>query len=499
MNKEWLMVTLFAVFITLLTALPLIMGYLTQGPEVFMGIPVHVTDANAHLNLIEQAREGELLFTNMFTGETVPALLFNPFHLVLGTIASSSLAVYNVAAILLTFVFFFVLYWFIGEFINDKKTKQVAFFLTGLSTGFGAGWILVQSITGRMLGSSDLWVSEMNTFTMFGQPHFTLATIFMMIVIAFTKRALEHSSNKYAVFAGITALLLTTVHIFDIVTLSAILGTWFVYRQIKYGWEWDEVKKLGIIAFIALPAVAYYAWLFLLNPTYSEWNALNQTITPNIIEIISGYGLIIFLAAFIIYKDRFKDKRTVLLSLWAIANLLLIYLPVNVQRRFIMGLHLPLCMLAAIAIISLTNKLRWQQAIIIGVILITSITTIFLTVDRINNLHDDEVNDYKNVKYLSTEEVEALEWLRELKDRDKIIFAPRKISNYIPSFAYKRIYSGHWAQTINYESKQDYVNEAYATKTFPDIDVNYVWWTDEAVDETVAFKNEEVIIYEVSS
>ena len=495
-SKEW-KITLFIILgVLIISQLPLIFGYLTEGPnEKFMGIPVHVTDVNNHLNWVLQAKEGHILFSNAFTYENIPSLIFNPFHLITGLTAKITnipiIWVYNIFSWLLIIGFGFTIYFIISYFIKDKETRLTAFLLTLLSSGFGLWWKISKLIFGKWVVSSDLWVTEMNTFQSFGQPHFVLSTILILWVFYFTIKSLNKSNIKFSVYAGLLLLLLTTVHLFDTITVAFIITGWFVYLQIiKQKWSWNDFSKLTIIGTITLPAIGYYFWVFFMNTAYKEWNSLNLTTTPNLIEIISGFGLIFFFSLIYIWNERKnifkKENKQYFLVIWIVLNFILIYLPINVQRRFIMGLHIPLAILSAIAIqkyvipyIRKHIKIN-KVTIYVLIILISSATTIYLLASQISNLHIVPDSDYGNRKYLTNEEYNAIKWLDENTNNEEIIIAPYYLSNYIPAMSGNKVYCGHWAQTINFKEKCKQV-ELFYNKTYK-FNENYYYFDKKTME-----------------
>ena len=63
--------------------LPTIVGYLTNTDMHFSGL-TYTTDGNTYLSFMNQAKEGKLLFTNMYTSEEVPSIMFRPTYLLAG-------------------------------------------------------------------------------------------------------------------------------------------------------------------------------------------------------------------------------------------------------------------------------------------------------------------------------------------------------------------------------------------------------------------------------
>jgi hypothetical protein len=294
----------------------------------------------------------------------------------------------------------------------------------------------------------------------------------MLLIFYFAHRSFSEENYKLSIYAGLLLLLLATVHLFDVITVAVVLAGWFFYLCItKKHWLWKPFLQITIIGLITLPGIAYYYWVFFMNSAYKAWNTLNQTTTPGLLAIISGFGLIFFFALFFIWhkrKEYFKKNQAYsFLIVWVIINFLLIYLPINVQRRFLLGLHIPLSILAAIAltdiIIPYFHKIYSLQRMVIATLLILfcSATTIYLLALQIHQLHQEPDDLYANTKYLTKQEYAALLWLDENTANDEVIISPYYLSNYIPAISGNKVYCGHWAQTIDFDNKCAQVTAFY--------------------------------------
>ena len=72
-----------------------------------------------------------------------------------------------------------------------------------------------------------------------------------------------------------------------------------------------------------------------------------------------------------------------------------------------------------------------------------------------------------------------MKWIDENVDNSAVILAPHKISNFIPAATGNKIYSGHWAQTIDFAEKYKDVQKVYNEGMDPGLlPIDYVWWPD---------------------
>ncbi len=486
--KEWKLVALIAVLTLFFSQIPLIVGYMAQDDgEVFMGIPVHVTDANNHLNWALQAKEGKILFSNDFTSEDIPPLIFNPFHLLVGNLSRSTgislIGSYNLIGMIFIVAFVFILYLFISLFSGSVETRMLALVISLSASGLGAFWKLSKAVFGKWIVSSELWITELNTFQSFGNPHFVLSMILMLLVFYFFLRSYFEKRWAFTCYSGLFLAILVMVHIFDVVTIVFVLAGWFVYEcSVKRKILWDLFMKMFLIGAFAIPFVGYYFWVFFIVPSYKAWNSLNQTVTPDPLSLLSGLGLLVVLTLITIFskKYRFASKeRQVFLLVWIVADLLLVYLPLNVQRRFLLGIHIPFSILATFAVVDivvpfvkkhLSGGKFFNRRLVLSkgflylvIVLLLSVTSIYLLADQVASLHDVPSGEFGNVRYLSDDEFNAILWLDEHTNNSDVIIAPYHLSNFIPSFAGNKVYCGHWAQTLNFSSKYDSLNDFYGS------------------------------------
>ena len=208
--------------------------------------------------------------------------------------------------------------------------------------------------------------------------------------------------------------------------------------------------------------------------------------------------------------SRKSPKNEDFLVIWTIIGFIIIYLPVGVQRRFLLGTAIPLALISAIFLSRIAwpyLSKEWKMNKTIGNILVTLIiiftvsTNIYTTFRQIEDLHTTEVGEFRNVKYLSSGEMNAIEWIDSDTKNDDVILAPQKISNYLPALTGNRIFSGHWAQTINFEEKFKLAEKFYSSGEIPaNLPIIYIWWPTNSnalapKNLAEAYRNPEVIIY----
>jgi len=134
MKKETLAILIIGAFVLLLVNFPILYFYLIPKTNlVFLGRRViNSQDTYTYVALIEQAKQGKVFFTNLYTNENQIASLIRPSYFVIGRIAAllniSSILAFHLARIILSIAFLAVLYKFICLFFESAKKKDPCFY-----------------------------------------------------------------------------------------------------------------------------------------------------------------------------------------------------------------------------------------------------------------------------------------------------------------------------------------------------------------------------------
>ncbi|MBN2566866.1 hypothetical protein JXB02_02145 [Candidatus Woesearchaeota archaeon] len=487
LKDEWRGVVIIAAALLVLSFIPTLWGFITTPQDhTYMWISKEVMDANNHLNLMLQAKDGYLLQRNGFTSEAMSRLFFNPYVLVIGWLSAISsvpiIAFYHLFRIVFGGGFLAMLYLFIAYLVPNKHERLTAFLIASAGAGFGFFFEVVRITTGFMFVSPDLWVTDLIPFTYLRMPHFALAALLMVSVLYLFLRGLR-DGWRYAVGAGILCFLLATVHLFEVITIYLLMGVYVLvmfFHEKRFSFQ--PILKTAFIVIISIPAMLYNYSVFILDPVYAKWTELNVTVSPNIINYIFGLGFIFFFALYYVYIETGRRKLTkddVFLLAWIIISVLLMYSPLATQRRFVFGVMVPYAILAALGIIryfipTMTDKLKplhvehfklFLLAVFVLLIAGTNILSVAGDVATIHPLLYSAENEYVNDVYLTDDEISALDWLAQNTGDDDTVMSGLRIGNYIPRVAGNRVLLGHWAQTIDFVDRRAEVASFYANPT----------------------------------
>lgn len=458
-KSEWLFVAIISLIIAIIVISPYLYGYLTT-PSNMIFTGVTFDQDYSYFSMMEQAKNGHVLFKNLYTGEDHQAIFFRPLFLAMGLFAKyahlENFVVFHLFKLIFIIIFIFVVYRFIAIFLTEKIQRQICLIILLFSSGLG---FLGQRLFGYL--SSDLWIPESQTFaSFFTQPHFVLSQILILLCFIF----ILNKKLKFAAYAGLANLLLGLEHPFD---LPITLGIPFIYFIILYFWKKDlRLKNYLIYFFISLIPIIYQLASLKIEPIAKSWNDQNILLSPSIFSWIIGYGAVIILAV-IGFAKFFKTKSQNLLfiNLWAIINLILLYLPVNFQRRMSEGLHIPLTILATIGLLMAYNYLNQfvkkekifsyiPKAVFLWLVVLA---LPFTNINRVANIFDHYAKAKALPYYFDQDFYQAIKYFNEQKINDQIILAAPKNGPFIAGLTNNKVYLGFIFQTKDYFLKKDTV------------------------------------------
>ncbi|MCJ7715630.1 MAG: hypothetical protein MUO54_03805, partial [Anaerolineales bacterium] len=180
------------------------------------------------------------------------------------------------------------------------------------------------------------------------------------------------------------------------------------------------------------------------HPILRVWNQQNITNSPQILDLLISFAPCLFLAV-IGVKKAWIDQTGKHLVIWAATGIVLIYMPWNLQRRFLTGIYVPLAGLSVFGLQSLresyNKKGRWTIILLAGLILPTNAIVIFSGIQAAF-LQDPKV-------YISRDVIQGLDWIQKNTDENALILTDEKTGLFIPSFTGRRVIFGHPFETIH--------------------------------------------------
>ena len=439
-------------------------GLAPEGTQ-FTGLLVNPLDGASYLAKMRLGAQGAWLFHLTYTPEDHSGALVYPFYLLLGKLAALTRLpiplVYHLARAAAGLWLLLLAYRFVARCIDTIPARRAAFLLIGLSAGLG--WLLV-SLGYPADRLADLWVAEGFTFlSLLVNPHFPLAMALMILVLIIILDIDTDDGQLVRRLAAIAlaSVSLALVHVLAVPTLLAIIGVYTALRA----WQQRRIPKrllwAGLVTLGATgPVLLYDTFVFRSNPAMAAWSAQNITKSLAPWDYALGYGLVLLLAL-AGTRAAWARRRPadVLLLAWPLATVVLIYLPLTMQRRLITGLHVPLAVLAAMGLATtLWPRIRTGRALVTGLVIgLTMLTSILVPISAVAGAMQGQ-----QPLVADNDDAAAWDWLREHSVWTDTVLAPAESGALIPAWAGNRVVYGHPFETIDAATKKAEVAQFFS-------------------------------------
>jgi hypothetical protein len=280
------------------------------------------------------------------------------------------------------------------------------------------------------------------------------------------------------------AFILAIVSPFSILIAACILGG-LVMLPLLFGFFQRDfhipsrkkqviVRRLAAILVFAAPVIVYDLWISTNDPLFAAWNAQNLTPTPPVWDILLAFSPLMLLSlpgAITVVKER--NDRGWLFIIWAVMALVMIYLPIGLQRRLLVGYMLPIAGLAVFGIELLTRNRARLRAWIVGLTIILILPTNLLLMTGMVSAVVSKDERF----FYSRGEAAAFDWIEQNTPQDALILAAPQTALFIPPHSGRRVLYGHPFETINAESQRTFVEDifrkggfAFDLTSFPQLD-----------------------------
>jgi hypothetical protein len=510
-KKFVLFLTLFVILVTLL---PFIYGYL-RTPEGSFYTGVHALtpgDTNVYYSYLEQVKQGDLVFKDLYTSEVQGTPLVNPFWAAAGffgkILGTPHWVTIQIVRCVLVFVFIAIAYVFISYLFLKKRHRKIAIVLLLFSSGLGGLFSPFLEYF-KYIGEGyyhwpmDLWVPESVSFlSMLHVPHILFSSILSLITFLCVLLAFERNKYIYSMLAGISSFLWFTFHPFHFFTVAIVtLAVVFVKGMLIKKIPWAYIRHCTVIMVLALPAVIYHFLIIAQDPVIAGRAEQNLLFTPAWYLVLVSYGFVGILAVLGVMRLAKKhDNKWLFIAVWFVTQTLLLYSPLVFQRRLAQNLHFPMILLATYAIIFLIKRYYYTKIVsylVNNKVVIAFIFIIFFSFSNIYAIIND-IMLYKSIAYpffyLPQDYARSYEWMKQNMEEDEVMLSEWIDGNFIPGYTGRTVYLGHGVETVDYLLKQQQVNWFYQDSLeledkrvfLRDSGIDYVFFSDRT-DEIGSF------------
>ncbi len=495
----------------LLGLIPVFLGalWLRKG-DVFMGFSTLApSDTNVYFSMMEQAKTtGYAFFTNVFTPEVQKQAFFQPLWAILGFASGifhlPHAITFHLARLFMAGVFMWVAYKALLVFISKPLQRRIAYLVLAFGMGVGGyvfPFLRLENLTELLVKNPiDMWVSEAFTFTtLLHSPLFIISQTLLLLIFLFAVRDEQNPGRvPHFIFAGLVALL-GILHPYDLPVIFCVL-TILPFVRILYDRDFSIAKakrsivRLAIMGLVAAGIGVYFFAVYRIEPGLGGWAKQNVTTSPPIWNYFIGYGFLLVFAVWGWLRVTRLPRSLPLLFLlaWAPMHAFLLYVPVQIQRRFTNGLHIAFAILASYALVFIWERIvartqgsqlqtAWRSGAVWVAILLLCYSPLFLVARDTSRYAAYTPGEW--LLYIQPKSTLAsMDWLKTQPpgltlsvSTTSYIFSGRTL---LPS------YYAHGHQTIGYFEK---LKEVYAALTTPEgnpqaflheKNIRYFFWTE---------------------
>lgn len=453
-NREWKWALIVSLGIVFLASIPYLFGYAIAPPgHRFIGLTYNVDDALVYLSWMRQAADGHFFERNLFTTEPQIGHNFNLLFYALGRFAGLThlplIAVFHWARIVFGVGLLLLIYAFARLWIADLRTRRLVLLVAGLSSGLG--WLV--PVGHGFDRSVDLWQPEAITFlSIYLSPLFSFSMILMVGSLYLLYLHGMTGRTRDAILAGALLLILGNVHTYDLIPVGI---AWALYASVSLLRRNARPIVGGLIAGgMAVPSAAYQVYTYLHEPVF-RIRADVLTLSPSIVFYLLGFGLLIPLAALGVRRLRTERAEHALLACWILAALVAAYLPVPFQRKLLMGIHIPVSILAGVGLAVAASIMKGRTSSALAtllVILLIPSNAAFMTRDM-TRITASEAHTTAHPPFISTDEIAVLDYLRIHSGAGDIVLAQPSLASLMPAWTGRPVYCGHWGETVRFGEK----------------------------------------------
>jgi len=474
-NKKdlaWILIT--STLILMWGSIPTWAGFQAETERLrFRGLYFDSQDYAVHIAMMQAGAQGEWAYQFRFTTEAHSPAYVRMFYIALGWISTllalAPESTFHLARWLLGFIALFALYKLMSRIFQEIFWARVAFLLAAL--GSGLGWLqLILNWTSSKITPIDFWlIDDYVFFSLSVFPHFAFVTAGMCIVLILWHDYLEKPHWSKIAWIAFTSILVQFANPIALATVDAgmvgaAIFSWWKTAKIK----WTNLGALAWIAMAQMPLLVYNFVVLNNDPLWSQFTSQNQTLSPPPDYYLWGFGLFWLFAAFGTFAAlREKSPAAGAAIFWIVSGFALAYAPVEIQRRFLQNITIPMGILSASGLMKLFETgtarnprlTRWQSSLALLLVFLTSISSLQLSLGRALYLQTHPEDLY----YPSSIDA-AVDWLRANAEYNDFVLASEGTSQVLAQKSGMRVYMGHEMETLNYKTKKADVQSFFEGK-----------------------------------
>lgn len=461
------------------SSIPYWVGNALQTDELlFRGIYFDEVDYSVHISMMQAGRMGDWAYEMRFTSEDHNPAFLRMFYIILGHISKwinlSAETTYHAARWILGYAALFSIYQLCLKAFAKKKLALAAFLLSVI--GGGAGWL--QLIFTNMPPTSPVPIdfSLVDAYIFFSTsvfPAFSFTLALMAICLTLYFDYLNTGKWQTIMYVCLLSVVSQVTNpiafaVIDITFAGATLFLWWKNKKIAF----SQFYALGAIALTQIPLLAYNFLILERDPFWSQFTLQNKTLSPPPEYYFWGFAPFWIFAIYgMIVAFREKNPNMVGMSAWVISGFILAYLPLFIQRRFLLGITIPLGILAIYGLSHIIKKLSVKRQSIIKYDKLVYFTYILLSSSSIITLalgSSFYMQTLPEDKFYPRDLENALMWLDNNAAPNDFVLGNIRTGQLVAQRTRLRTYVGHPMETLYFEDKMKVIEDYYQGKLSDD-------------------------------
>lgn len=473
--SEWTWVVVVSAVILLITTIPVVIGFQSETNDLaFSGTVFNRQDFAVHMASMRQGANGQFTYSLRFSSEPAAPKPVKLFYIGLGHLAGwlnlELPWVYHATRIGLGFMALILVYALMGRTFLSIRLRRLGYLLAATAAGLGWLMLLFNWLPNQEISPIDFWLMDLYLFFSLATfPHYAAVLILILVMILAHLNFLVNAKYIHWCLAALAGVLIIPIQPFSIAIADLAVGGLLIGKWRSEGRmnPKDLIPVAGYVG-VQIPFVLVN-WLSIqTDPFWSQFSRQNILLSPPSIYYLLGIGLLFPFAlwgAWIAWMRR--NVVGIMSASWVVGAFLLSYAPTLLQRRFSLGLTIPLGLLAAggiglglfpilTQIFDLQAKRRFGLLVLI-VVSFSMISSIYLIVGSsvLVRIKPENLYDQKIV-------IKALQQLDDLSTADEVVLASYRTGMVIPTVSNLRSFIGHPIETLDFQRKSYEVDQFYA-------------------------------------
>ena len=435
---------------------PVLLGVKMNNDEyTFSGLIFNPIDGYSYYAKMQQGLSGNWTFQLPYSPFENEKIIIFTLYLFLGNLS-------RLTGLTLPFIYHFfriafaILFFFSFSALLQSIFKKEDKFFKGafISILFGGGLGWIYFLFGDL--PADFWLAEAYGFlSAFSNLHFILSLLIMTTLAGFVVR----KSNRFSIRVLIImfGLILVNISPFAAVVMGFVFGVNFFIDRSGF-----KENLVNLILFcIPVGVIGGYQLISINNDPYLKiWNIQNLTPSPSVINLIFSFSpLLIGIVILLILLSRKKiaiQKPIYLFISWIAFAIIMAYIPVNLQRRFLVGFYIPLAIVFwyLIKIYSenfQSNKLNFWIPLLIAISLPSNLILYLGSTQAIKN--------YDPIFYQKNTFLEASKWMVNNLRSQSVVLTDEDYGLKLPANGYFQVVYGHPFESINAVETRELIEE----------------------------------------